>query len=123
MTGDDATRFAQIALFGEAVERLEDVAIFVWDEDRNYVAANQAACELVGKTHAEILKMKVGDMTPDRAEPHFRDVQNVHDGPVHLGSSRLDRADGPVAIDWLTCRTTLAGLPYMVSMCWRKAQT
>jgi PAS domain-containing protein len=26
----------------------------VWDEDRNYVAANDAACALVGKTHAEL---------------------------------------------------------------------
>jgi PAS domain-containing protein len=117
MTENGAARLSQLALLGEAVEHLEGAAIFVWDEDRHYVAANDAACALVGKTHEELLQMKVGDMTADRAEPYFSAVQN---GPVHTGSLRMDRADGPVEIDWLTCRTTLAGLPYMLSICWRK---
>jgi PAS domain-containing protein len=118
MTHDSAARLSQIALLGEAAEGLEDAAIFVWDDDRNYVAANDAACALVGKTHAELLGMKVGDMSPDRAEPHFSSVQR---GSVHTGSLRIDRADGAIEIDWMTCRTTLAGLPYMMSVCWRKA--
>lgn len=117
MTPDSAARLSQIALLGEAATGLEAAAIFVWDEDRNYVAANDEACALVGKTHAELLRMKVGDMSPDRAEPHFSAVQR---GPVHTGSSRIDHADGPIEIDWMTCRTTLAGLPYMMSVCWRK---
>jgi PAS domain-containing protein len=54
MTPDSAARLSQIALLGEAAEGLEEAAIFVWDEDRNYVAANDAACALVGKTHAEL---------------------------------------------------------------------
>lgn len=44
---------SQLALLGEAVECLDEVAVFVWDEDRNYVAVNQAACRLVGKTRQE----------------------------------------------------------------------
>jgi PAS domain-containing protein len=119
MTPDSAARLSQIALLGEAAEGLEEAAIFVWDEDRNYVAANDAACALTGKTHAELLRMKVGEMSPDRAEPHFSAVQH---GSVHTGSSRIDRVDGPIEIDWITCRTTLAGLPYLMSVCWRKAQ-
>lgn len=117
MTEDGATRLSQIALLGEAVERLDGAAIFVWDEDRNYVAANGAACALVGKTHEELLRMKVGDMTADRAEPHFSTEQN---GRVHTGSLQIERADGPVEVDWLTCRTTLAGMPYMLSICWQR---
>jgi PAS domain-containing protein len=117
MTLGDAEQLAAIALLGEAAECLEDAAIFVWDEDRNYVAVNEAACKLVGRTRAEILQMKVGDMSPDRAAPHFERVQH---GSVHRGSLAINRDDGLVDIDWLTCRTRIAGLPYMVSVCWRK---
>ena len=115
MTRDGAARLSQLALLGEAVECLEDAAVFVWDEDRNYVAANDAACALIGKTHEELLKMKVGDMSAEKAEPHFSTVQN---GRVHTGSLRIERADGPVEIDWMTCRTTLAGL----LVCWQREQ-
>jgi PAS domain-containing protein len=114
---DGAARISQIALLGEAAAYLDDAAIFVWDDDRNYVAANDAACALVGKTHEELLQMKVGDMTANHAEPYFSTVQR---GAVHTGSLQVDRADGPVQIDWMTSRTTLAGLPYMVSICWPK---
>ena len=114
--GESPRTLAQLALLGEAAECLEHVAVFVWDEDRNYVAANQAACDLVGRTRDELLEMKVGDMTPERAAPHFEDVQH---GPPHTGKLSFERADGPVEIEWLTCRTRIAGLPYLVSVCWR----
>jgi len=117
MTLGSADELAAIALLGEAANCLEDVAIFVWDEDRNYVAVNEAACELVGRTRSEILRMSVGDMSPNRASPHFEQVQH---GAVHRGSSQINRDDGVVEIDWVTCHTRIAGLPYMVSMCWRR---
>lgn len=104
---------AQLALLGEAVECLEDVAVFVWDEDRNYVAANQPACELVGKTRAELLGMKVGDLSRDRASPLFEEVQRRG---IHTGT--IDTPSGEV--EFLTCRSKVAGLPYMVSVCWRR---
>jgi PAS domain-containing protein len=116
---NDATDLAQLALLGEAADHLDEVAVFVWDDDRNYVAVNQAACKLVGRTRGEILKMRVGDMTPDRGAPYFEDVQR---GPAHTGTLTVEREDGPVQIEWLTCRTRVAGLPYMVSMCWRKGE-
>ena len=109
----DAFEFQQLALLGEAVERVQDVAVFVWDEDRNYVAANQAACDLLGKTRDEILHMRVGDMTENRAEPLFEEVQ--HGGPIHTGVM-----ESPAGrLNYLTCRTRVAGLPYMISICWR----
>ena len=113
----NAEDLAQIALLGEAAECVEEVAIFVWDEDRNYVAANDAAVGLVGRSRQEILGMKVGDMSPDRASPHFERVQH---GGLARGASHVLRDDGPIEIEWLTCRTRIAGLPYMVSMCWRR---
>ena len=112
----NAQELAQIALLGEAAECLAEVAIFVWDEDRHYVAANDAALELTGRTREQILGMQVGDMSPDRAAPHFEEVLR---GSVHHGRSQLNRDDGVVEIEWITTRTRIANLPYMISMCWR----
>jgi PAS domain-containing protein len=115
-----AIDLAQVALLGEAVANLAELAVFVWDEDRNYVAVNTAACELVGRTREQILQMKVGDLTANRASPHFEKVQH---GPMHTGSLVIERDDGPVDVEWLTCHTRVAGLPYMISLVWRKEQS
>ena len=109
----EALDVSQLALLGEAVECVGDVAVFVWDDDRTYVAVNQAACKLLGRTRDEILKLRVGDLTPNRASPLFEDVQ--HAG-VHTGTHAFDGGE----VDFLTTRTRIAGLPYMVSICWRR---
>ena len=116
MSSREAFDVSQLALLGEAVECLGEVAVFVWDEDRNYVAVNQAACRLVGKTRKEMLSMKVGDLSPDRASPLFEQV--LHPG-VHTGT--LTAPNGEV--DFMTCQTRVAGLPYMVSICWPRGAT
>ena len=102
----------QLALLGEAAECLEDVAVFVWDDDRNYVAVNQAACAIIGRTRDEILAMKVGDLSDNRASPTFERVQarGVHTGRITSPTGDLE---------FMTCATRIAGLPYMVSVCWR----
>ncbi|MGH3003017.1 MAG: PAS domain-containing protein, partial [Gaiellaceae bacterium] len=51
-------------LLGEAVE-CANTAVFVWNDDRRYVAVNEAACELVGLTRSELVGMRVGDLTVD----------------------------------------------------------
>ncbi|HEY3544176.1 MAG TPA: PAS domain-containing protein [Gaiellaceae bacterium] len=108
----DAFDVAQLALLGEAADCLQDVAVLVWDEDRNYVAANQAACDLIGRTRTEILSMRVGDLAADHADGVFAEVQKrgIHTGTMDSPSGR---------IEYVTCRTRVAGLPYMVSVCWR----
>jgi PAS domain S-box-containing protein len=102
----------QLALLGEAADCLQDVAVFIWDDDRNYVAVNHAACELLGKNRDEILGMHVGDMTANRASPLFEQVQH---GRIHTGTHRFHGGE----VRYLTCRTKIAGLPYLVSLCWR----
>ena len=112
MSGHEAVEVAQLALLGEASECLDGVAVFVWDDDRNYVAANQAACALIGKTREELLALKVGDLTPNRALPLFDEVQH---GGVHSGVMEIPGG----TVQYVTTRTRVAGLPYMVSAVWR----
>jgi PAS domain-containing protein len=109
----DAFDLTQLALLGEASDCLEDVAILVWDEERNYVAANRAACQLIGRTRAEILKMKVGDLSEDGVDALFQEVQKRG---VHTGTMGGPNGE----IEYVTCRTKVAGLPYMVSVCWSR---
>jgi hypothetical protein len=56
--------------------------------------------------------MQVGDLSENRASPLFEDVQRRG---VHHG--RLNSPTGE--IEYVTCATKIAGLPYMVSVCWR----
>jgi PAS domain-containing protein len=104
---------SQLALLGEAAECLDGVAVFVWDDDRHYLAVNQAACKLLGRTRDEILAMRVGDLTPNRASPLFEAVQR---SGIHTGSHEFEGG----TVEFLTTRTKIAGLPYMVSVCWTK---
>jgi PAS domain S-box-containing protein len=118
MTDDrSAEELVQITLLGEALAQAVGAAVFVWDEARNYVAVNDAACRLVGLSREELLAMKVGDMTPDRAAPHFEEAQRR---PLLRGVSTISRHDGSeVAVEWVTVHTKVGELPYMVSLCWR----
>jgi PAS domain S-box-containing protein len=110
------SRYVQLALLGEAVANLDQAAVFVWDEDRNYVAANEAACALAGLQIDELLRMRVGDLSPDRASPHFEDAQRRRQ---LAGRSSLTRRDGSeVAFEFVTFHTRIAELPYFVSICW-----
>ena len=115
MNGREAFDVAQLALLGEAAECLQDVAVFVWDDDRNYVAANRAACALIGKTRDELLRLKVGDLTDNRAQPLFDEVQRagVHSGVMEIPGG---------AVHYVTSKTRVGGLPYMVSMVWRVSE-
>ena len=56
----------QPTLLGEAAENVP-LAICVADDEMNFVAANPAACELLGYTREELLAAKVSDVAPDPA--------------------------------------------------------
>lgn len=102
----------QLALLGESIECLDGVAVFVWDDDRNYIAVNQAACALIGRRREDILGMKVGDMTANRASPLFEEMLR---GGVHAGTHAFEGG----SLEYVTTQTHIAGLLYQVSICWR----
>jgi PAS domain S-box-containing protein len=115
--GEEPQELLQQALLGEAADYLDGLAVFVWNEERRYVAVNQEACRLVGLSRDELIGMPVGDLSPDGAAG---DMQRVRAGAVTNGSSSFTRRDGEVVeLTWTTAHTRVAGLPYMISICRR----
>ena len=114
----DPEQLLQRTLLGEAVDLLEEAAVFVWNEERRYVAVNEHAARLVGVPRGELLGMPVGDLSPDHARA---DIERSRSTAILTGSSSFTRRDGEVvALDWVTMHTRVAGLPYMISICWRR---
>jgi PAS domain S-box-containing protein len=114
---DATAQFVQQALLGEAIDQLDGVAVFVWNEERNYVAVNEAACRLVGVGRDQLIGMPVGGLTEEHAGPQLEQVRSG----VRNGTLRFTRPDGEVVeLDWTTLHTRVAGLPYMVSICSRR---
>jgi len=114
----DAFQILQRSLLGEAVDLLNGVAVFVWNEERHYVAVNEEACRLVGLDRQTLIGMPVGDLSPDRATS---EIELVRGGGVIDGTSSFTRPDGEVVgLTWTTVHTRVAGLPYMVSLVRRR---
>jgi PAS domain S-box-containing protein len=117
MPPDEASqRLVHRSLIGEALEAMDGVAVFVWDEHRHYVAVNDAACKMTGLARSELIGMPVGDRTTDGASEIMAEAARV---PVLQGVMRFTRADGSeLEVHYLTMHTRIANLPFMVSMIW-----
>jgi PAS domain S-box-containing protein len=116
MVGDTG-RILQRTLLGEAIDLVEGVAVFVWNEERRYVAVNDAACRLVGLERQDLIGIRVGDMSPDADE----EVAAARSLPFRHGTSTVRRRDGEeVPLEWVTAHTRVAGLQYYVSVVWRR---
>jgi PAS domain S-box-containing protein len=115
---EDAQQIIQRSLLGEAVDLLHGVAVFVWNEDRNYVAVNEEACRLVGLSREQLIGMPVGELSPGHAAREFEQVRGAQ---IVDGTSSFTRPDGEVVeLEWTTMHTRVASLPYMVSFCRRR---
>ncbi len=116
----ESEHLVHLVLLGEAVDGVDGAAVFVWNDERRYVAVNEEACRLVGLPRRDLVGMPVGALTDDGAAPL---IEQVRRAKILRGSSRVDRRDGTsVEIDWMTFRTRVAQMPYMVSVCWRRGE-
>jgi PAS domain S-box-containing protein len=116
-----ATRLVQIGLLGEAVEGAP-VAVLVADENGRYVAANTYACNLFGYGREELLRLRITDLVADPdVEAHYaRFVAAGHDE----GTLTARRKDGTeFRFRYRAGATTVAGLPYFVSIGTEVAET
>jgi PAS domain S-box-containing protein len=104
----------QATLLSEAIQTAE-VGFLVWDDDRHYVAANAAACSLLGCTLEQLLGSVVGERTVEGEEV----VERVVRRQGGRGRVTFERFDGGRAtLEYVTFSTRTAGLPYMASVIW-----
>ena len=102
----------QTSLLGEAIEHAP-VAVFVADEQGQFVAVNQAACVLLGYDRGELLQLSVTDIAPGAAED---EEEQTSERRMGVRTSTLTRKDGTtVQFTSATGATTVAGMP--VSVC------
>jgi PAS domain S-box-containing protein len=106
----------QSVLLGEAVERAP-VAILVADEEMRYVAANATACELLGYTREELLRLRVTDVARHaKASDEFEAM--IANGEL-MGRTTVVRRDGAeLKLRHRSSETAIAGLTYYVAILW-----
>jgi PAS domain-containing protein len=90
------------------------VGFLVWDEHRRYVAANAAACEILGTTLDELLGQEVGGHTVEGLEAVDKALASGFD----TGTAVVERFDGrgPIEIFYATFPTKTAGMPFMATV-------
>ena len=101
----------QASLLGEAVDH-GPAAVFVADEEGRYVAANQAACALLGYTREELLELQVSDV----ADTTGKWDEMRREGSVS-GVATLRCKDGSsVEFRYVAGATSVAGMLVYVSV-------
>jgi PAS domain-containing protein len=90
------------------------VGFLVWDEHRRYVAANAAACEILGATLEELLGQEVGALTIEGEHA----VEEALKSGFTTGTALVQRFDGSgqVEVFYATFATKTAGMPFMATV-------
>jgi PAS domain-containing protein len=103
----------QAELISEALGSA-NVGFLVWDEDRRYIAANAAACEILGTTLDELLGQQVGAHTLDGPNA----VDDALAAGFASGNAVVKRFDGrgTVEVFYATFTTKTAGMPFMATV-------
>jgi PAS domain S-box-containing protein len=109
-----AEALIQTALLGEAVDG-GPALVFVADEQMNYIAVNQRACDVLGYTREELLALTVTDVARESTSPAEYD-QMLARG-FRDGESVLTRKDGStVPFAYRATKTKVAGLMLFVAV-------
>jgi PAS domain S-box-containing protein len=109
-----AEALIQTALVGEAVDA-GPALIFVADEEMKYVAANRYACEALGYTRDELLKLRVTDIAREATSPAEYDEMLVRGW--REGVAELTCKDGTtLRFAYRASQTSVAGLRLWVSI-------
>ncbi|HEY3577418.1 MAG TPA: PAS domain-containing protein [Gaiellaceae bacterium] len=103
----------QAELIAEALNSAS-VGFLVWDDNRRYVAANAAACDILGTTLEELLGREVGEQTVEGREA----VDEALAAGFASGTAHVQRLDGrgPVEVFYATFATKTAGMPFMATV-------
>lgn len=90
------------------------VGFLVWDENRRYIAANAAACEILGATLDELLGQEVGGHTIEGPEA----IAEALASGFASGKAVVRRFDGREQLEvfYATFTTKTAGMPFMATV-------
>jgi PAS domain S-box-containing protein len=111
-----ANDLVQKSLVGEAMETAT-VAVFVADENGNYLAVNAYACSLLGYEREELLLRRLADVAVNEdADDDFDEL--VRKGS-HTGRAVLRHKDGrDLPVHFRSSETTAGGMQLYVGVCW-----
>lgn len=102
----------QSELIAEAL-RSASVGVLVWDEDRRYIAANAAACEILGTTLDRLLGQPVGGQTVEGLDA----IDEALRRGFSTGRAVIERPGGErVEVVYMTFTTRTAGMPFMATV-------
>jgi PAS domain-containing protein len=103
----------QAELISEALG-LASVGFLVWDEHRRYIAANAAACEILGLTLEKLLGREIGAPAIEGLEA----VDEALTSGFASGRATVRRLAGrrPVEVFYATFTTKTAGMPFMATL-------
>jgi PAS domain S-box-containing protein len=90
-------------------------AVFISDEDSQFMLVNAAACDLTGYSEAELLEMKVPDLHEDEDGQAFESRHRpIMEGRKTLTEAFILRKDGSKVLSEFSTRwIEIAGTPFM----------
>lgn len=113
-----AIELLQETLIGEAAAT-GLAAVFLSDDDLRYVAANDAACDLLGYSRSELLALEVSEIVLSEPEQLRHASQAVIDGATHHGSAVVRRKDGAeIDVGYVSFRGSISALSQVVTVTW-----
>ena len=113
-----AIELMQETLIGEATAT-GSAAVVLSDDDLHYVAANDAACDLLGYSRRELLALDVSDVVLGEAEGLRHASGAVIDGATHHGNARVRRKDGlEIDVAYVSFRGSFSALRQVVTVTW-----
>ena len=109
---------AHEALLGQAVATA-GAAIVVSDDTLRYVAANSAACKLLGYTRDQLLRLRVTDVVERPDSSLLEAARHAGDGKIRHGTAGVRRKDGrSFPVQYVSTAATIGGLPYVLTLIW-----
>jgi PAS domain S-box-containing protein len=80
--------------FKQYIENAPD-GVFVFDQDRNYIEVNKAACDLTGYSEQELLHMKFGDLSaPDYTASTLQNFQSLRETKAMTCEIKINHKNG-----------------------------
>jgi PAS domain S-box-containing protein len=114
----DVQKILEQTLLGEALMSAP-IAASVFDDERNYVAVNDAFCTLTQYQRAELTALKAGTkLAPDREAREA--IAKALRGHGAVGQVNLKRKDGTIVrTSYWVMKTTASLLPYFLRLSWQ----